>query len=137
MNNDSKERYVFMDPDLIGTPDRIAEWIESAKTKFATHLILVTDTFNYEDYPVEVTRHQNFREVISERNARSMQRVYAVYEIKKGQATRIDYWMKDEMDSLNTELDHARNKIDSLNRKLDHAQDEIRDLKAQLNAKNG
>lgn len=32
----------------------IAQWMEEGKTKGATHLIVVCDTFDWEDYPVFV-----------------------------------------------------------------------------------
>ncbi len=123
MKKDAEDQYKFMNSDFIATPANVGEWIESAKTKFATHIIIVTDTFDYEDYPVFVSRHQDLRTVIGETNDKPMQRVTSVYEIKKGQATRIEHWKGGEIDRLKEELDDARNKI--------------RRLEAQLKANNG
>lgn len=44
-----------------------------------THMIVVCDSFDWEDYPVYVTKGENVREKESEYKDKSMQRVMEVY----------------------------------------------------------
>jgi hypothetical protein len=66
---------------MAATKSDIKNWIERAD-KNATHMIVVCDTYDYDDYPVYVESHQNAREVADEFNKKSMQRVMEVYNLK-------------------------------------------------------
>ena len=57
----------------------ISGWLNSGKDSKNTHMIVVCDNFDYEDYPVYVTADQDVREVYSEYNGKNMQRVMEVY----------------------------------------------------------
>ena len=41
--------------------DTLADWFERGKSMGATHLIVVCDTFDYEDYPVFVMPNEDVR----------------------------------------------------------------------------
>lgn len=58
----------------------IQEWLERGKEEGATHLIVVCDTFDWEDYPVFVSPHENVHEKEEHYNG-NMQRVMEVYKI--------------------------------------------------------
>lgn len=62
--------------------DNIKLWIKDAPKK-ATHMIVVCDTFSYDDYPVYVMKYQSVREVAASYNGKNMQRVMEVYNLKK------------------------------------------------------
>ena len=48
--------------DLMGTTrERIREWIERGQEEGATHVIVVCDTFDWEDYPVMVKPGEDVR----------------------------------------------------------------------------
>jgi hypothetical protein len=59
----------------------IREWLQSAQAEGATHLIVVVDTFDHEDYPVSVKPGQNVRDVYNQYNGSNMQRVMEVYAL--------------------------------------------------------
>ncbi len=61
----------------------IKEWLGIGKQKGATHVIVVCDTFNYEDYPVFVMPAQSSREVAEQYDNKSMQKVMEVYDLQK------------------------------------------------------
>jgi len=63
------------------TREDIREWLEEAKKKNATHLVVVCDTFDYGDYPVYVLQNQDVNKVVKGENAASMQRVMEVYNL--------------------------------------------------------
>jgi len=56
-------------------------WLKRGKKEKATHLIVVCDTFEHDDYPVFVKAGQNVREVYTEYSSNNMQRVMEVYAI--------------------------------------------------------
>jgi len=57
----------------------IREWLERGKAEGATHVIVVCDTFDHEDYPVFVKPGENIRDRV--RSPGEMQRVMEVYAI--------------------------------------------------------
>jgi hypothetical protein len=65
------------------TEKDIKRWIKSAKKEKATHLIVVCDTWDYEDYPVTVSKKENVMDVYNEYNGKNMQKVMEVYNLKE------------------------------------------------------
>jgi len=62
------------------TRKQIAEWLNNALEQKASHMLVVCDTFDWEDYPVLVTKSQSVKEVI-QRYSDNMQRVEEVYDL--------------------------------------------------------
>lgn len=56
-------------------------WLKEAESEGATHLIVVCDTFDHEDYPVRVMPGEDVRKRADEYNRKSMQRVMEVYSL--------------------------------------------------------
>jgi hypothetical protein len=66
------------------TREEIKEWLERGKSKKATHLIVVCDTFSYEDYPVFVKEGEDPKEIAKKyNNLDEMSRVMEVYDLSK------------------------------------------------------
>lgn len=63
------------------TREEIKGWFKRAKDNGATHLIVVCDTFDYEDYPVEVKPDEDVRKVEAQYNGPNMQKVMEVYNL--------------------------------------------------------
>jgi len=74
------------------TTAEIKEWLSNEYREFycrmhgyspddLTHMIVVCDTFSWEDYPVFVTRDQDVREVEAEYDDVNMQRIMEVYSL--------------------------------------------------------
>jgi hypothetical protein len=65
-----------------------SSWLQSrfktAEENGASHMIIVCDTFDYEDYPVYVMPGDNVRVVEADYRCKSMQRVMEVYKISLG-----------------------------------------------------
>ena len=59
----------------------IEEWIKEGQEEGATHMIVVCDTFDYEDYPVFVKKGQDARKVFEGHHGQNMQRVMEVYNL--------------------------------------------------------
>lgn len=62
------------------TKDDIARWWSEGLRQKATHMIVVCDTFDYEDYPVFVKPGENVQEKVTHyQNESSCSRVMEVY----------------------------------------------------------
>lgn len=58
----------------------ISRWLDDLyATDEYTHMIVVCDTFDYEDYPVYVPVGRDVREVVEEKTGKNMQRLMEVY----------------------------------------------------------
>ncbi len=65
------------------TREQIRSWLHEGKAQGATHVIIVCDTFDYEDYPVYVRPGQDIRTRMAEFDDRNMQRVMEVYSLRR------------------------------------------------------
>jgi len=63
------------------TENDIRRWLERGKEENATHLIVVCDTFDYDDYPVYVSQDENVKDKMMDYDGKSMQKVMEVYKI--------------------------------------------------------
>lgn len=64
------------------TQAEIREWCLRGITEDATHMIVVTDTFDWEDYPVYVSKTQNVKEIEEKYDGSNMQKVMEVYNLQ-------------------------------------------------------
>ncbi len=60
----------------------IAEWFNGEKDHGYTHMIIVCDTFDWEDYPVYILPEEDVRKRYKELNGPNMQKVMEVYSYK-------------------------------------------------------
>ena len=67
----------------------INEWFDSGLEQGATHLIVVCDSFDWEDYPVFVRPGQDAREVSNDYSGQEMQRVMEVYSLSQDKDTQM------------------------------------------------
>jgi hypothetical protein len=65
------------------TREDIQRWLDEGKAMGATHVIVATDTFDYEDYPVFVRPGQNALEIADKINKESMQKVMECYSLAR------------------------------------------------------
>lgn len=63
------------------TRAEIAEWFDRGVAQGATHLIVVCDTFNYEDYPAFATGAKDVHEKYAHYDKQNMQRIVEVYDL--------------------------------------------------------
>ena len=61
--------------------DDIRRWLKEAKQRGATHMLVVVDTFDHEDYPVDVLPSQDPETVYKSYNGKEMQRVMEAYNL--------------------------------------------------------
>lgn len=64
------------------TRAQIKEWLDNAE-ETDTHVIIVTDTFNYEDYPVYASGLDDLYEKQDKYSQASMQKIMEVYDLSK------------------------------------------------------
>lgn len=68
----------------------IQEWFERGVCEGATHMIVVCDTFNHEDYPVFVKEGEDAREKAKQYDGREMQRIMEVYDLRKDMGDQLN-----------------------------------------------
>jgi hypothetical protein len=61
--------------------DDIRRWFKQGVADGATHMIVVCDTYDYDDYPVYVAADQDVREVEKKHSLSAMQKVMEVYNL--------------------------------------------------------
>ena len=66
---------------MAATKDDIREWFDRGVREGATHLIVVCDTYDWEDYPVYVAQGEDVRQRESAFQT-NMQKVMEVYNLK-------------------------------------------------------
>ena len=59
----------------------LKSWLLTGKLKGATHMIVVCETFDWEDYPVYIMSNQNIKDEIDRQSKILMQRVMEVYNL--------------------------------------------------------
>lgn len=63
--------------------NEIRSWLEEAKAEGATHVIIVCDTFDHSDYPVNVSADEDVRECAKKYDGKNMQRIMEVYSLSR------------------------------------------------------
>lgn len=63
------------------TRDDLREWFKEGLDKDATHMLIVCDTFSYEDYPCFVSSDQDLKKVETKYDNKNMQKVMEIYNL--------------------------------------------------------
>jgi hypothetical protein len=72
------------------TQEEIKGWLKRGKKEKATHMIVVCDTFDYDDYPVFVHSNEDVHKVKEEYNGKDMQSVMEVYNLSMDWDTQLN-----------------------------------------------
>lgn len=64
------------------TRTEISSWFDRGIENEATHMIIVCDTFDHDDYPVYVRRFEDFWKKYQLYDGQNMQRIMEVYDLK-------------------------------------------------------
>jgi hypothetical protein len=70
----------------VTTTDELREWIKTAAEKGAAYLLIVCDTFSWEDYPVYISPDEDLLEVIHKYDGVDMQMVMDLYQLGRSMA---------------------------------------------------
>jgi hypothetical protein len=71
------------------TRAEIRRWFDNAKAAGATHMLVVCDTFDYDDYPVDVMPGECVRAVAAAHNGPNMTRLMEVYAMHLDRETQL------------------------------------------------
>lgn len=64
---------------MAATRGEIERWFDEGVAKAATHMVVVVDTFDHEDYPVYVMPGEDSHQIAAEYSGKNMQRVMEIY----------------------------------------------------------
>lgn len=68
----------------------IRRWFIEGKKQGAPHMIVVCDTFDYNDYPVYVESGEDVREEYKKFNGPNMQQVMEVYSLNQDMTSQLN-----------------------------------------------
>jgi len=68
---------------MTASREEIGEWLRGGKERGYTHMVVVCDTFDYDDYPVYVSAGEDVRKIHDKYNGKNMQKVMEVYSYGK------------------------------------------------------
>lgn len=68
----------------------IRGWLEQGINTGATHVIVVCDTWDYEDYPVYVEKNESVKDRLTYYQRASMQKVMEVYNLSMDIEDQLD-----------------------------------------------
>jgi hypothetical protein len=74
---------------MAATKEDISRWFDKGKKDGATHLLVVCDTYEFEDYPVFVHSAKEAKEKYAKFNGPNMQKVMEVYDISMNKADQL------------------------------------------------
>lgn len=74
---------------MAATPEDISKWFDHGVKMKDTHLIVVCDTYDNEDYPVYVTSKEDVHERVKHYSGPNMQKVMEVYSLVKDKQTQM------------------------------------------------
>jgi hypothetical protein len=66
---------------MAATGKDIRGWLERGKVEGARFMLVVCDTYDYEDYPVFVKANEDINEKAKEYNSVNMQRIMECYDL--------------------------------------------------------
>lgn len=66
---------------MAASKDDIRRWLRNGEQQGATHVIVVCDTFEWEDYPVYVSSGEKVQDVIDKNANAPMQKIMEVYNL--------------------------------------------------------
>jgi len=66
---------------MAATREEISSWFDRGISQNATHMIVVCDTFDHDDYPVFATGDNDTKEKFKHYDGNNMQRVMEVYSL--------------------------------------------------------
>lgn len=64
------------------TKQELSEWFDAGVAQNATHMIVVCDTFEWDDYPVYVMPGEDVHAKVEHYDEQSMQEVMEVYSLR-------------------------------------------------------
>ena len=75
---------------MAASQEDISAWFDRGVKSHATHMIVVCDTFSYNDYPVYVGSGESVHECVRGIGEQEMQKVMEVYNLKIPKQTQLD-----------------------------------------------
>jgi hypothetical protein len=71
------------------TREDLSEWFDAGVEDKHTHMIVVCDTFDWDDYPVYATGDAECFKEYHAHNGPNMQKVMEVYDLRKSKASQL------------------------------------------------
>lgn len=76
---------------MAATKQDISNWFDEGVKKGATHMLVVCDTYDWDDYPVYVMPGEDARTKAGEYNGTNMQSLMECYNLSKPKDIQLDH----------------------------------------------
>lgn len=63
------------------TKEEIAKWFQIGASSGSTHMLVVCDTFDWDDFPIYVEKHQDVQKIVEKYENEDMYKVMEVYDL--------------------------------------------------------
>ena len=70
-----------MEEGMRASDAEVNRWVTEATQRGATHLLVVCDTFDGDEYPVSVSKGEDIRDALTRYHDANMQKVVVVYDL--------------------------------------------------------
>lgn len=77
-----------MNQRFITSKEDVQNWIYEGRKNGAIYLIVVCDTFSYEDYPVYVKEGEDVQKILDAYDGENMQKIMEIIKLKKEPARK-------------------------------------------------
>ena len=71
------------------TKTQIETWFDDGVARGATHMMVVCDTFDFEDFPVYVSSTEDFHEKYQAERDKRMQKIMEVYDLRADKGSQM------------------------------------------------
>lgn len=71
------------------TKQELEQWFKRGLEQGATHMVVVCDTYDWEDYPVFVKPDEDARTIAGQYASKNMQKVMEVYDLRLDMAMQM------------------------------------------------
>lgn len=68
----------------------ISTWFDRGVEDEASHMLIICDTFDYEDYPVYIKENEDVYKIEEKFSNKNMQKVMEVYNLKTDKETQLN-----------------------------------------------
>lgn len=75
---------------MAASREDISSWFDRGVAQGSSHMIVICDTYDWEDYPMYVSPGQDAADIAAKNNGVNMQRVMEVYNLSMDKAVQLN-----------------------------------------------
>ena len=68
---------------MTATRQEVDQWIETARENGNTHIVVMCDTFDYDNYPIYVNSQEEADKAVKDKSGKNMQQLQEIIDVTK------------------------------------------------------